>query len=79
MVSTTFAGNLPIDGTVNHEEIMHEAGSSARLDSDSDELARLIEDIDSVPVKRNTTYTDFTQYNRKPDGGGQNLPVAQSA
>jgi aminodeoxyfutalosine synthase len=73
------SGADDIDGTVNHEEIMHEAGSSARLDSDSDELARLIEDIDSVPVKRNTTYTDFTQYNRKPDGGGQNLPVAQSA
>jgi 2-iminoacetate synthase ThiH len=57
---------------------MHEAGSSARLDSDSNELARLIEDIDLVPIKRNTTYTDFTRYKRKPDKNGRNLPVAQS-
>ena len=56
---------------------MHEAGSSAKLDSDSDELARLIEDVGSVPVKRNTTYTDFTRYRRKPDNGRRNLPVAQ--
>jgi aminodeoxyfutalosine synthase len=71
------SGADDIDGTVNHEEIMHEAGSSAKLDSDSDELARLIEDVDSVPVKRNTTYTDFTRYRRKPDNGRRNLPVAQ--
>jgi aminodeoxyfutalosine synthase len=72
------SGADDIDGTVNHEEIMHEAGSSARLDSDSNELARLIEDIDLVPIKRNTTYTDFTRYKRKPDKNGRNLPVAQS-
>ena len=72
------SGADDIDGTVNHEEIMHEAGSSARLDSDSNELARLIEDIDLAPVKRNTTYTEFTRYKRKPDNGGRKLPVAQS-
>jgi aminodeoxyfutalosine synthase len=71
------SGADDIDGTVNHEEIMHEAGSSARLDSDTDELARLIEDTGSIPVKRNTIYTDFTRYRRKPDDGGRNLPVAQ--
>lgn len=71
------SGADDIDGTVNHEEIMHEAGSSAKLDSDSDELARLIENVDSVPVKRNTTYTHFTRYQRKPDRGRRNLPVAQ--
>jgi len=72
------SGADDIDGTVNHEEIMHEAGSSARLDSDSNELARLIEDIDLVPIKRNTTYTNFTRYKRKPDNNGRKLPVAQS-
>ena len=72
------SGADDIDGTVNHEEIMHEAGSLARLDSDSNELARLIEDIDCVPIKRNTIYTDFIRYKRKPNHGGHQLPVTQS-
>jgi len=36
------AGADDIDGTVIHEEIMHEAGSRTRLDTGSDELARII-------------------------------------
>ena len=72
------SGADDIDGTVNHEEIMHEAGSLARLDSDSNELARLIEDIGCIPIKRNTIYTDFIRYRRKPNNGGHQLPVTQS-
>jgi aminodeoxyfutalosine synthase len=72
------SGADDIDGTVNHEEIMHEAGSSARLDSDSEELAKIIENVDSIPIKRNTTYSNFTRYNRKPDDDSRRLPVAQS-
>ena len=72
------SGADDIDGTVNHEEIMHEAGSSARLDSDSEVLAKIIENVDSIPIKRNTTYSNFTRYNRKPDDDSRRLPVAQS-
>ena len=72
------SGADDIDGTVNHEEIMHEAGSSARLDSDSEELAKIIENVNSTPVKRNTTYSNFTRYRRKPDDDSRRLPVAQS-
>jgi aminodeoxyfutalosine synthase len=72
------SGADDIDGTVNHEEIMHEAGSSARLDSDSEELAKIIENVNSTPVKRNTTYSNFTRYRRKPDDDNRRLPVAQS-
>ena len=57
---------------------MHEAGSLARLDSDSNELARLIEDIGCIPIKRHTIYTDFIRYRRKPNNGGHQLPVTQS-
>ena len=71
------SGADDIDGTVNHEEIMHEAGSSARLDSDSEELARIIENVSSTPIKRNTTYSNFTRYKRKPDDDSRRLPVAQ--
>jgi 2-iminoacetate synthase ThiH len=72
------SGADDIDGTVNHEEIMHEAGSSARLDSDSEELAKIIENVSSIPVKRDTTYSNFTRYRRKPDDDSRRLPIAQS-
>ena len=72
------SGADDIDGTVNHEEIMHEAGSLARLDSDSEELAKIIENVNSTPVKRNTTYSNFTRYKSKPNDDRRRLPVAQS-
>ena len=72
------SGADDIDGTVNHEEIMHEAGSLARLDSDSEELAKIIENVNSTPIKRNTTYSNFTRYKRKPNDDRRRLPVAQS-
>ena len=72
------SGADDIDGTVNHEEIMNEAGSLARLDSDSEELAKIIENVNSTPIKRNTTYSNFTRYKRKPNDDRRRLPVAQS-
>lgn len=54
-----------IDGTVQQELIMHLAGSSTPLDLDRNRLARLIEDAGCKPVIRNTTYTKFTEFERK--------------
>ena len=68
-----------LDGTVSHEEIMQEAGSNARLDTDSDELSRLIESIDSIPIKRNTLYTEFSRFQRKLSDDSRRLPIAQQA
>ena len=73
------AGADDIDGTVSHEEIMQEAGSKARLDTDSDELSRLIESIDSIPIKRNTLYTEFSIYQRKLNDHSRRLPISQQA
>jgi|TARA_B110001454_G_scaffold596_1_gene474 aminodeoxyfutalosine synthase len=70
------AGADDIDGTVSHEEIMHEAGSKARLDTDSDELSRLIESVDSIPIKRNTLYTEFSRYQRKFNDDSLRLPIS---
>ena len=54
------AGADDIDGTVGHEEIMHEAGSMASVDTESETLARMIAATGSIAVKRNSTYTDFS-------------------
>tara|TARA_Y100000590_G_scaffold246919_1_gene277440 strand:- start:102 stop:590 length:489 start_codon:yes stop_codon:yes gene_type:complete len=51
-----------IDGTVGHEEIMHVAGSSTRLDTSSDQLAALVSSTGSTPVKRNSNYSIFEIY-----------------
>jgi len=68
-----------IDGTVGHEEIMHEAGSATPLDHDRIQLARIIEDADCRPVQRNTIYTRFRR--RDTDDDDQppmvRLPIAQ--
>ena len=54
------AGADDIDGTVGHEEIMHEAGSVANVDTESETLARMIASAGSIAVKRNSTYTKFS-------------------
>jgi len=56
------AGADDIDGTVGNEEIMHEAGSKTRLDYDKEQLAKLITSTGQVPIKRNSTYTEFEVY-----------------
>ncbi|HIG37986.1 MAG TPA: CofH family radical SAM protein [Candidatus Poseidoniales archaeon] len=56
------AGADDIDGTVGHEEIMHEAGSMANVDTESETLARMIALTGSIAVKRNSTYTEFSVF-----------------
>ena len=51
-----------IDGTVQKESIMHLAGSTAPLDHDKAMLAKLVNNAGCVPVQRNTTYSEFTEY-----------------
>ena len=62
------SGADDIDGTVGHEEIMHEAGSNTRVDFDSGRLSRLVESAWLTPVKRNSTYSSFEtqKSNTKP-------------
>jgi len=61
------AGADDIDGTVGHEEIMHEAGSMASVDTESETLARMIASTGSIAVKRNSTYTDFSIFETTVD------------
>jgi aminodeoxyfutalosine synthase len=73
------AGADDIDGTVGHEEIMHEAGSLTSVEDDLDRLSRLIEDAGGVPVRRSTTYDRFEIHRRRPPSDDQrwvSLPVA---
>jgi len=56
------SGADDIDGTVAHEEIMHDAGSSTRLDTSAEELARLISSTGSRPIKRNSVYSEFRSH-----------------
>ena len=51
-----------LDGTVGHEEIMHEAGSKTSLTTSSEQLARMIVTTGSVPVKRNSTYSKIRNH-----------------
>ena len=69
------AGADDIDGTVGHEEIMHEAGSTTRLDTTESELVRLISNSGSTPIRRNSTYDDFTVIEPVKNGLSINLPV----
>ncbi len=54
------AGADDIDGTVGHEEIMHEAGSMTSVDMESESLARMIASTGSIAIKRNSTYSKFS-------------------
>ncbi|OUV26121.1 MAG: hypothetical protein CBC57_03325 [Euryarchaeota archaeon TMED97] len=60
------SGADDIDGTVGHEEIMHEAGSKTRLDYDKTQLSKLIISSGQKPVKRNSIYTKFEEYTEIP-------------
>ena len=68
-----------IDGTVGHEEIMHEAGSSTNLDTSAHELARLIEQTESIPVKRNSIYSTFSIFDGDNHEEIRTLPIAGQA
>ena len=63
-----------IDGTVGHEEIMHVAGSSTRLDTSTDQLAALVKSSGSIPVKRNSNYSVFEKYTTSNPSYSRVLP-----
>ena len=44
---------------IGHEEIMHEAGSKTSLTTSSEQLARMVVSSGAIPVKRNSTYSQF--------------------
>ena len=62
-----------IDGTVKQESIMHLAGSNAPLDYGVNQLAKLVTRSGNIPIKRNTTYTEFEQF--VPAKQPRRLPV----
>ncbi|DAC24568.1 MAG TPA: CofH family radical SAM protein [Candidatus Thalassarchaeaceae archaeon] len=74
------SGADDVDGTVGHEEIMHEAGSMTSVEDDLDRLSRLIEDAGGVPIRRSTIYNRFQRYIRRPPSDDDRwvaLPIAE--
>ena len=69
------SGADDIDGTVGHEEIMHVAGSTTKLNYDSNKLANLIHSSGQMPVKRDSTYSHFERLQMEPKKEGQMLPI----
>mgnify|MGYP001010923648 CR=1 FL=1 len=69
------AGADDIDGTVGHEEIMHEAGSRTRVETSSEELARIIASTGAVAIKRNSIYSEFSVFKDVEYNISQLLPV----
>ena len=63
-----------IDGTVQQESIMHLAGSTTPLTHDRQQLSKLVRNAGCVPIQRNTTYTEFEEYN--PPQPIKRLPMA---
>ena len=49
-----------VDGTVGQESIMHLAGAKSSLNYNIYNMAKLITDAGFVPIKRDTTYQNFT-------------------
>jgi len=62
-----------IDGTVGHEEIMHDAGSTSRMDTPESGLINLIISSGSLPIRRNSTYDEYMEV--ELDESSINLPV----
>ncbi len=65
-----------IDGTVQKESIMHLAGSTAPLSHDKNKLAKIIENAGSIPILRNTIYTEFEEYKPPKTIVKSRLPMA---
>ena len=57
------------DGTVGHEEIMHEAGSQTYLSYSKRQLAKFIFDSNGMPVQRNSNYTNFRRFDDDDEYG----------
>ena len=64
-----------VDGTVGHEEIMHEAGSKTSLTTSSEQMARMIISAGATPVKRNSSYSVFEIVNISESSRSRILPV----
>ena len=64
-----------VDGTVGHEEIMHEAGSKTSLNTSSEQLARMVISSGAIPVKRNSSYSQFEIINLPEENASHVLPV----
>ena len=69
------AGADDIDGTVGHEEIMHEAGSKTSTDTDERGISQIIESVGSIAVKRNSIYSEFTLFDSSGSRTFELLPV----
>ena len=69
------AGADDIDGTVGHEEIMHEAGSRTSVETGSNELVRIIASTGSVAIKRNSIYSEFSVFKDDEYITSELLPV----
>ena len=69
------AGADDIDGTVGHEEIMHEAGSKTSTDTGAGGLSQIIESVGSIAVKRNSIYSEFTLFDSSGSRTFELLPV----
>jgi len=68
------------DGTVGHEEIMHEAGSSSNVGYSKLQLEKFIEAAMGIPVQRNSIYTKFKRTDLDDDFGiGIRLPLTTKA
>ena len=69
------AGADDIDGTVGHEEIMHEAGSKTSTDTGVEGLSQIIESVGSIAVKRNSIYSEFKLFDSSGSSTFELLPV----
>jgi len=66
-----------VDGTVRQESIMHLAGAKSSLNYDVYQMAKLVSDAGYVPVKRNTTYTQFSSVKLEPPKRTKRLKMSQ--
>ena len=67
------------DGTVGHEEIMHEAGSNTVVGYSKSELTRFITEAKGMPVQRNSNYTKFRRFDDDDWDNGIRLPISTTA
>ncbi len=67
------------DGTVGHEEIMHEAGSNATVGYSKSELTRFIIEAKGMPIQRNSNYTKFRRFEDDDHELGIQLPISSTA
>ena len=66
-----------VDGTVRQESIMHLAGAKSSLNYDIYQMAKLVSDAGYIPVKRNTTYTQFSSVKLEPPKRTKRLKMIQ--